>query len=475
MDQKISQLHLIWILPIAIFSLFIKFSTINTHLLPIENAFIAQAYKYQDNNIIDKYSANFIPLIIKKLNFTNNNFYFKIISCLISFLQLYFLYKFSKTLFNSNETALLSIFLALLQAPLIFISQLATNDIIALTIFTLFLWHFAYLHNLKKYNNFLWILIISMEFSVIIVLNYILIFLLPLVLFIIYRHSKKFALIFLIINLLLISIYLIYYFNMFSIQILQIYDTFNLVDIKFYKIPIRIAELIVLPLMLFYAAYQFQWKSSYKKEFYYVFLASSMIIPTIAFLLMDVYNFYRLMIFPITILLPINAYVLRQFLTMNIHYKYSVIFISLFMFLFSYWTLSKFQDSYPNTDNLIKFVQKNISINQKIYSEDKFFLDANLPSFTYKKSYNCYYLTSQNNDIINKCISGYFDVIILNGLIHKNLTEKLRDKYLKIYRTIFSEEFVTNSMLLPENEGILEIYISKNFSNYDYNFLTIIK
>lgn len=473
MGKIISKLHLIWIIPIVLLLLYLKFFTLSSEFLPIENAFVSQANNFDANSIIDKYSANFSPFLYKILNLTKINFHYKILSLLISLIQLYFLYKFTLVLFHFKDVAYLSVFIAMLQAPIIFISQLATNDMLALTLFTLFLWHFSKLYKHHYFQNTILIILCSIEFFIVVLLNYVIIFLLPFAFIIIFRHSRKTSSIFLGIIIILLTGYYIFFENIIKLQMLQIIDNYNIVEIKFYKLFTRVGELIALPIMLFYAAYQFQWKSLYPKKFYFSFLSASLIFPIISIISYDIFSIYRLTIYSLIILIPIIAYLFKQFLTMNIHYKFSVIIVSIFMLLFLYWTLSKFHNSYPAMKNLTEFINNHISLTSNIYCEDKFFVDVNIKPIKKIDNIDRYYLTKDEIKIINRLIGGYYNVVILNGLIHKKLTENMREKFLKNYKKVYDEEFKINSIIYSQSQGNLEVYVLNQLIRCHINLLTL--
>ena len=462
--------NLVWIIIVIGFVIWLKFDFTNQLVLPVENAHITKSLlSFTNDNfdfVYDKYSSAFPAYILSVGTMFSSETGGKIISLIFSIVQLYFFFLFCKELLkNSNYAFFATLFLSM-QAPLIFLGRIASSDMISITFFTLFLWYFTKMYNDDFEINLKRILIVSLLYLLSLTSNYLIIFFLPLVFVFAIRKNSKSA--FLMTGIIVLAtILLVIIFN--DYVLIQLSEIFKIDDNKpllATKLLVRIAEYIAIPIMIIFAASQILWKTNYKPSMINIVVISSFIIPIYIIIFNEMYDIYRLMSYSLILLVPFSGIVIYNFLKMGVNYKYSTIFLMVFVLAISYWNITKLESAYFGTNILAKYFETRELKKLNFYSEDPFLVSSNFyPVIKEKNNLNLALMRKselnqkeKENVILNKIRNGELDFVILNGLIHPELTEKITAKHLGAYKLVFSEEFKINTMLYPVSESVFEIY-----------------
>jgi hypothetical protein len=462
--------NLIWIIIIIAVIVWLKFDLTSSPIYPIENANITKSLlSFSNDNfsfVYDKYSSVLPAYFLSLGTMFNAEIGGKIISLIFSLVQLFLFYLFCKELLkNSNYAFFATLFFAL-QAPIIFLGRIAGSDIIAITFFTLFLWYFTKMYNENFVFNITKIIILSLLFLLSLTSNYLIIFFLPLAFVLAIKENRKSAIIFISVVVLMTTLLIILFSDYFFTQLSVLFTIDDLKPLLVSKLVVRIAEYIAIPIMIIFAASQILWKTNIKPTMIMMLVISSFIIPIYIFIFNDMHNIYRLIGFSLVLLIPFSGIVIFNFLKMDMNYRISTIILLFFALAVSYWNITKLESAYFDTNVLTKYFETQEIKKMNFYSEDPFLVSSNFyPVIKEANNLNLTLLrkkgisSGQRENIIrNKIKNGELDFIILNGLIHPELTEKIKSKNLAAYKLVFSKDIQVNTMMYPVSESVFEIY-----------------
>ncbi len=480
-DYKNILLKNIWWLGIIIIGAILLRLDFNFNsAYPIENATILKSNLFLNSEgssvVHDNYSSPIFTIIFKIGSSSGGLIGARLTSTLLSFLMLFFFYKFTDRLFKDKLASILAVVFFALLAPVIFLGKFVSNDILSLMFFSAFLMVAAEIFTLEDRTGKVPFINITKQIfcpiaaSVLFTLsafsNYVVfLYLIPVIVIFLIK-DKKGAYLF-IISTFLISL-IIYLLNIGIInhQLSSIVNINN-ENIKFSKLLVRIAEYIAIPLMLAYATLQMLWKTNIKKSWVYTFILLSLLIPLYIMVSDDVFNIFRLIPFSLILIAPFCGLVLSKFIVINPSYKYSSIFAMLFIMAVSYWNLTKLETSYPNTDTIVNYCHEYFEKNTIVYCEDPYLLSNNFYPFMNINNFkNIYYsdakhlgIDERKKYILLQIENGLIDYVILNGLFHSDFTEHIKDNYIKgKYLRIMNQEFTGNTLMYPINESSFEIY-----------------
>jgi hypothetical protein len=280
------------------------------------------------------------------------------------------------------------------------------------------------------------------------------------------KENRKSAIIFISVVVLMTTLLIILFSDYFFTQLSVLFTIDDLKPLLVSKLVVRIAEYIAIPIMIIFAASQILWKTNIKPTMIMMLVISSFIIPIYIFIFNDMHNIYRLIGFSLVLLIPFSGIVIFNFLKMDMNYRISTIILLFFALAVSYWNITKLESAYFDTNVLTKYFETQEIKKMNFYSEDPFLVSSNFyPVIKEANNLNLTLLrkkgisSGQRENIIrNKIKNGELDFIILNGLIHPELTEKIKSKNLAAYKLVFSKDIQVNTMMYPVSESVFEIY-----------------
>ena len=459
---------LFWLVFVIIFILWLRLDINYNSASPLENIYLGTGSTLLSGNHfaanlndLDRLSSIFPSLFFGLGQISGGYISGRIISIIFSLITFFFFYKFSKILLKDNFATLISIVFFAIQSTFIFISKQATGDIVALTFFTGFLWLCAKLASENKSIKLLTILIASLLLFFSSISNYLLlIYIIPTLILFFIKNKKVFYYFTISFVIMLVISILLFEINPLS-GFIHLF-TNKLQSTAYIKIFIKLAEYLTIPYMIFIAAIQYRWKTELKKSMIYLLLSMSLIIPIYLLINHDYLIIWRTLPFSLLFISPICGFVLSKFLSLKGQYKYSSIFIFFFIAFMSIWQVNKLEESYPNTDSIVKFLKNKVGSGNSIYSEDVFLVMNNfkkvdkiyIPTTLVKKLSH-----SEKVKIINDIQTAKFDYILINSLTDIDFYYQLKNDILShYYDKIFISEYNCTKSMYENNNGEYLIY-----------------
>lgn len=450
--------NLPWLAPIFVVILWLRLDLTYNALSPLENSFVFLGERILSSARaadIDSMSSSFPAIFCGIGTALFGKLGGRIIALILSVLSMFFFYKFSFSVTQNKEASVYSLIFFSLLSPFIFISKYAGPDIISLTFFLAALWSGA--ESMRRDDKTVPLLTLSAFLYVLAaVSNYYLILLFPFFVAYTYKKQARQSIIYAIAVVVISLAFIFIYGENFLFEFFG--GLANLTEQASYlKTVIEIASFLAIPVMIAIAETQMVWKETFLRRTLYYFLILSLVIPVFQIFVNDQFNVYRAISFSLVFLSPIAGLLINRFLKISSQYKISAIFTLYFLAALSIWQTSRLENSYPNTQAVVKFMNGKINSNSSVYSEDKYLFYVN---FKLKNNY-LYRLSNEQSYIetIENIREGEYDYVVLNGLIHPRLTYDLKKNYLQEkYHKIYSQEFRCYSLMYPNIQGYYSVY-----------------
>jgi len=391
----------------------------------------------------------------------------RIIAFGIGVATLFIFYRFVQTLFNDTRVAIVATLLLSLQATHIFISRLATYDVLCAALFTFALYQGA--KALQSEKNWVWCLFLgSLLYAMAILTKYVVLMYFPLFAMLLLLVNWKKALLFTLTLTITLSLYGVIHLSelkiLFEVQLVGVHGENSRLDSLFL---FAIYFLIYPLLLIFILEFIRNRNDGYKTNRSFVIgILTVLALPMPAYHLwtLNIISFHKHLVFSLIFLLPVVAHGLVRSsyrrLTPRLRSVLASVIVLGFL-LINVYQLNALEQSYPDETRVSQVFDK-----QKI--EDKSFLSENPYFFRYR--YGTPATISQINDsgwldndgdgkyshqdVVDALWDRKFDWVYLNDQIHPQHND--------LYRSILSQrgysmdisvDYSLNKLLVRNHTG----------------------
>ncbi len=391
----------------------------------------------------------------------------RVAALLLGFLSIFLFYKLCRSFLRDETAAFFSAFIFALQAPHIFLSKTATNDIISLCLFIPAVWigiEAFRAEGARTSKNVL----AAVLFVAAVLCNYYLLIYLPVFIAFAFIMDRKKALIYTGITVALIAIYFVFNISDFGNFMDYAFPAASLGERNILKVLVLVFEYMLLPLVLFFIAGDFENRLVPGNRAMIVIAALALPFVLFHIATASLTACWRNISFALVFLLIPSGAVVKDFLRKNMSYYASTVILMIALGCIAFYENSRLELAYPNSKNMMKYMSFELTKTATILSEDPYLVRYHFyPQIKGDRFFRTdRYMGLKGDAAINQILmdvkNGKFSYIVVNGLENPKLARKMRRGVTKeLYRLPYSEDFINTKIMNYINLGSFDLYKRK--------------